>query len=83
MKAARAAAHQARTCPAVRVRARPGDDEGLGLLAQFGVVGPDHGGVVDVGVLDQAVLDLDRVDVLAAAQDHVAAAALQVEQAAG
>ena len=50
--------------------------ERLHLLAELTVVDADDSGVGDVGMLDEPVLDLDRVDVLGAAQDHVAHAAL-------
>ena len=58
-------------------------DERLQLLAELRVVDPDHGRVVDLGVLEQPVFDLDRVDVLAAAQDQVPPPALQVKHPVG
>ena len=58
-------------------------DERLRLLTELRVVDPDHGRVVDLGVLEQPVLDLDRVDVLAAAQDQVPSLALQVKHPVG
>jgi hypothetical protein len=47
------------------------------------VVDADDGGVLDVGVVDEPVLDLDRVDVLATPQDQVPHSALEVEPAVG
>jgi hypothetical protein len=63
----------------VELRTRTQHDNRLHLLAEILVRHADHGGVHDVGVLDDAVLDLDRVDVLRAAQDHVALARCEVE----
>ena len=56
-------------------------DDRLHLLAERAVVDADDRGVGDVGVLDQPVLDLHRVDVLAAPDDQVAHAALEPEHA--
>jgi hypothetical protein len=47
------------------------------------VVDADHRGLIDVGVLDETVLDFDGIDVLAASDDHVPAPAFQEEQATG
>ena len=48
-----------------------GHDEGHHTLAPFFVGLADHRHVLHAGVAGQHVLDLDRVDVLAAADDHV------------
>jgi hypothetical protein len=55
------------------VGARPGleGDEGEDLLAQLRVGPADDGGLGDGGVLVQHLLDLARVDVVAAADDEV------------
>ena len=53
-------------------------------FAELGVRHADHhGGLVDLGVIGQAVLDLDAVDVLAAAQDHVLGAVDHEVEAVG
>jgi len=46
----------------------------MGSWPSSGVVDADDSGLVNVGVRDQSVLDLDGVDVLAAPQDQVAGA---------
>ncbi len=55
-------------------------DHGLDLLAQRLVVHADDGHLGHGLVLDEPVLDLDRVDVLAAPDDQVAAPALEEQQ---
>ena len=56
------------------------DDRGHRLLP-LGVLAPDHGGVGDLGVAQQHLLDLGRDDVLAAADDQVVDPVLDVEEA--
>ena len=47
------------------------------LLAPFGVRPSDHGHLVHAGALEQDLLDLARIDVGAAADDHVLGAVLE------
>ena len=47
------------------------DDDGAHLLAERGVGHADDGAVGHGGVLEEGGLDLDRVHVLAAPDDHV------------
>src|SRR5689334_10599673 len=54
-----------------RAGARAQDDQRLDGLPPMSVGYTDDGDVGDVGVLRQRLLDLDRIDVLAAADDHV------------
>src|SRR5207302_6914372 len=54
-----------------RLGARAEHDQRLDGLAPLLVGDADHGGLGDGGVLVEAVLDLDRRDVLAAGDDHV------------
>ena len=56
------------------------DDRGHRLLP-LGVLAADHGGVGDLGVAQQHLLDFGRDDVLAAADDHVVDPVLDVEEA--
>ena len=51
--------------------AGPEDHDGAHLLAQCRIGDADHGAVGHGGVLEQRRLDLHRVDVLAAPDDHV------------
>ena len=44
------------------------------LAEQLAMIDADHGHLFDVRVVVDAVLDLERIDVLAAADDHVALA---------
>src|SRR3954451_7608102 len=60
-------------------RAGPRDDHGLGHLAPALVGNADHRNVLDLRVLGQDTLDLGRIDVLAAADDHVLDAVRDVE----
>ena len=46
-------------------------DDGLDLLAPVGVGDAEHGDVADLRVGEELALDLGRVDVHAAADDHV------------
>src|SRR5690554_828624 len=63
--------------------ARAPDDDGDHHLAPV-IVGAAHDrGFLDVGRLDQHVLDLGRIDVLAARDDHVLLAAVDPEEAVG
>ena len=52
-------------------------------LAEFLVGDPEHGTVAHPRQREQACLDLGRVDVDAAADHHVAAAVVEVEEAVG
>src|SRR5580692_9069332 len=54
---------------------------GADLLAQGGVRQPDHGGLGDRGMLVEHLLDLPRVDVVAAPDDQVLLAVHDVEVA--
>src|SRR5579884_142184 len=53
------------------VGARLGDDDGEDSLTPFPVRYPDERGVLDLWMLAQQLLDFDRVDLLAAADDHI------------
>src|SRR3984893_3980400 len=53
----------------------------LDLLAEHLVRDPDDGGVDDVGMLEQHLLDLDAVHVLAAPDDHVLRPVDEVQEA--
>ncbi len=53
-----------------RLIARHGLDHGLHLLAEIGVGHAEHRGIGDLGMRDQQVLALLRVDVHAAGDDH-------------
>jgi hypothetical protein len=61
--------------------ARWADDEGDDLLAPLGARPPDHRHLGDRRVLQQHFLDLARIDVAAAADDHVLGAVLQRQEA--
>ena len=80
----------ARWTPTVRAhvldgggRAVPELHHRLHLLAELAVGHADDGGVDDVGMLEQDLLDLDAVHVLAAADDHVLGPVDEVEEAVG
>ncbi|TFB01286.1 hypothetical protein CCMA1212_006777 [Trichoderma ghanense] len=63
--------------------ARPRDDEGGDGLAQPLVGDAGDGHLLDAGQLEEAVLDLERVDVLAAADDEVLDAPRDLDEAVG
>jgi hypothetical protein len=54
-----------------RLHARRGDHEGVHALAQHRAGLRHHGGLDHARVAHQRVLDLDRIDLVAAAVDHV------------
>src|SRR5215469_14401755 len=56
---------------------RPRYDKGDDFLAPFGVWTPDDRSLGNVGVAQQDLLDLARIDVAAAADDHVLGAVTQ------
>ena len=58
-----------------RVRALRGHDEGAADLAPAVVGNADHRHLAHGGMFDQRGLDLDRIDVLAARDEHVLLAA--------
>ena len=68
-------ASRAFTCSLELVRRdlgpRAQDDDGAHLLAEGGMGHADDGAVGDGGVFEEGGLDLHRVDVLAAPDDHV------------
>src|SRR3954463_2072137 len=66
----------------VELGAGPHDDHGLHLLAVDRVVDPVDRGLDDIGVLVEAVLDLERIDVLAAADDQITLARRDEQDAA-
>src|SRR5579884_2165271 len=61
--------------------AGPGDDESDDLLAPFGMRAADHRGLGEAGMAQQHLLDLARVDVAAARDDHVLRAVAQGQEA--
>ena len=83
MKPASVSATQLRMSSSVSVDSSADLDDRLDLLAELGMGHADHGGVEHLGVGDEAVLDLDAVDVLAAADDHVLLAVGDEEVAVG
>ena len=57
-----------------------GHDVGLDLLAELAVIDPEYDDLADGRVFVEPVLDLDRIDVLATADDEIGAAACKEEQ---
>src|ERR1700751_1923348 len=55
-------------------------DEGDDLLAPFGLRAPDERDLDEVGMTQQHFLDLARIDVAAAADDHVLGAVTQCQK---
>src|SRR5438270_629491 len=66
----------------IRVTAAPRHEHGLHGLTQLGMVDADDRALLDIRMVLDALLDLDRVHVLAAPEDQVALARRQVEPAA-
>src|SRR5438477_10733010 len=56
-------------------------DHGGNLLTEHLVLDADYARVGDVRMLDETVLDLDRIDVLSTADDHVPHPALEEQHA--
>ena len=81
MKAARPSATHCFTSASVSVGALLELHGGLDLLAQLRVGHAVDGGVGDLGVVHEPLLDLDAVDVLAAPDDHVLLAVGDEEEA--
>src|SRR5215510_1486646 len=63
----------------LRVRAAVELENGVHALAEFGIGQADHDGRAHAGVLANGGLDLGRIDVGAAAQDHVGEAIAEIE----
>ena len=73
----------ARTCSAPSRAPRSLDDERGQHLAELGVGHADDGGLVDLRVVVEQLLDLGREHVLAAGHDHVVVAAVDEQVAVG
>jgi hypothetical protein len=66
-----------------RARGIPGDDERPADLAEYRVGHADHGRARDLRVAREEVLDLRRVDVVPAADEHLAPPAAETEVSRG
>ena len=81
LKPASDSAQWRRSSSGARVGAVLEDDDRGHRLLPLRVLAADHGGVGDLGVAQQDLLDFGRDDVLAAADDHVVDAVFDVEEA--